>query len=125
MLARKKNKSTQKRTSKVNNKPTKVVKHVDMCFVYGNPVSQPKQPNLPSNAYIVTSLKFIHSIVFKCYSCGGKFHHHGYPDTPGDLIFVSKTKHVFAYPVTHQGTQSNEFSNVYLHFNSACIFARH
>ena len=60
MLARKKNKSTQKRKGKANKKPEKVMKHVDPCDVYGSPIQQPKQPNPPPNGYIVTLLKFIH-----------------------------------------------------------------
>ena len=91
--------------------------------VHGSPVQQPKQPNPPPNGYIVTLLKFVHRNVSTCYSCGGKFYHQGYPDAPGDLIVVSKTKRVFVNPVTHERTQSNEFSNVYFHFNFACIFA--
>ena len=59
MLVRKK-KSTHKRKGKANNKPTKVVKHIDPCVVYGSPVSQPRQPNPPRNGYIITLLKFIH-----------------------------------------------------------------
>ena len=119
----KKNKSTQKRKGKANKKPEKVMKHVDPCDVYGSPVQQPKQPNPPPNGYIVTLLKFVHRNVSTCYSCSGKFYHQGYPDAPGDLIVVSKTKRVFVNPVTHERTQSNEFSNVYFHFNFACIFA--
>ena len=119
----KKTKSTQKRKGKANKKPEKVMKHVDPCDVYGSPVQQPKQPNPPPNGYIVTLLKFVHRNVSTCYSCSGKFYHQGYPDAPGDLIVVSKTKRVFVNPVTHERTQSNEFSNVYFHFNFACIFA--
>ena len=52
-----------------------------------------------------------------------KFYHQGYPDAPGDLIVVSKTKRVFLNPVTHERTQSNEFSAVYFQFNFECIFA--
>ena len=103
----KKNKSTQKRKGKANKKPEKVMKHVDPCDVYGSPVQQPKQPNSPLNGYIVTLLKFVHRNVSTCYSYGGKFHHQGYPDAPGDLI-VSETKRAFVNPVTHERTQSNE-----------------
>ena len=99
------------------------MKHVAPCDVYGSLVQQPKQPNPPTNGCIVTLLKFVHSNVSTCYSCGGKFYHQGYPDAPGDLIVVSKTKRVFVNPVTHERTQSNEFSNVYFHFNFTCIFA--
>ena len=38
-------------------------------------------------------------------------------------MISSKTKRVFINPVTHQKAQPNEFSNVYFHFNFACIFA--
>ena len=119
----KKNKSTQKRKGKANKKPEKVMKHVDPCDACGSPVQQPKQLYPPPNGYIVTLLKFFHRNVSTCYSCGAKFYHQGYPDAPGDLIVVSKTKRVFVNPVTHERTQSNEFSNVYFHFNFACIFA--
>ena len=119
MLARKQNQIHSKKEGKTNKIPEKVMKHADPCDVYGSPVQQPKQPNLPPNGYIVTLLKFVHRNVSTCYSCGGKFHHQGYPDAPGDLIIVSKTKRVFVNPVTHERTQSNEFSNVYFRFNFA------
>ena len=99
------------------------MKHVAPCDVYGSLVQPRKQPNPATNGCIVTLLKFVHSNVSTCYSCGGKFYHQGYPDAPGDLIVVSKTKRVFVNPVTHERTQSNEFSNVYFHFNFARIFA--
>ena len=91
--------------------------------VYGSPVQQPKQPNPKPNGYIVILLKFVHRNASTCYSCGGKFYHQGYPDVPGDLIVASKTKRIFVNLVTRERTQSNEFSNVYFHFNFACIFA--
>ena len=53
----------QKRKGKANNKSAKVVKHVDLCDVYGSPLQQPKQPNQPPNGYIVTLLKFVDSNV--------------------------------------------------------------
>ena len=62
----KKNKFTQKRKGKANNKPEKVMKHVDPCDVYGSSVQQPKLPNPPPNGYIVTLLKFIHSNASTC-----------------------------------------------------------
>ena len=99
------------------------MKYVDPCDVYGRPVQQPKQPNSPPNGYIVTLLKFVHSSVSTSYSFGGKLYHQSYPDVPGDLIIVWITKRVFVNPATHERTQSNEFSNVYFHFNFACIFA--
>ena len=111
--------STQKKKGKANKNPEKVVKHVDLCDDYGSPVHQPKQPNPPPNGCIVILLKFVHSNVSTRYSCGGQFYHQGYP---GDLVAVSKTKHVFVSPVTHERMQSTEFSNVYFHFNFACIF---
>ena len=94
-----------------------------MLIVYGCPVEQSKQPNQPSNAYITALLKFLHSNVSTCYSCGGKFYHQGYPDAAGDLTFVSKTEDVFVKHVSHERTLLNEFSNNYFHFNFACNFA--
>ena len=99
------------------------MKHIAPCDVYGSPVQQPKQPIPPPKGYIDTLLKFDHRNVSTCQSCGGKFYHQDYPDAPGDLIVVSKTKRVFVNPATHERTQSNEFGNVYFHFNFACIFA--
>ena len=49
--------------------------------------------------------------------------HQGYPEAPGDLIAVLKTKHIFVDPVTHERAQANEFRNVYFQFNFAHIFA--
>ena len=88
----------------MNKESEKVMKHVDPCHVYGSPDQQPKQPNPPSNGYIVTLLKFVHGNVSICYSSGGKFYHQGYPDAPGDLVVVSKTKRVFVNLVTHERT---------------------
>ena len=81
------------------------------------------QINPPPNGYIVTLLKFVHSNVSTFYSFSGKFYHQGCPDTPGDLIVVLKTKRAFINPITHERTQSNEFTNVCFHFHFACIFA--
>ena len=91
----KKNKSIQKRKKKANKTPETVMKHVATSDVYGSPVQQPKQRNPPPIGYILTLLKFFHRNVSTCYSCGGTFYHQGYPDAPGDLIVVSKTKRVF------------------------------
>ena len=74
-------------------------------------------------ATLLTLLKFVHSNVFTCYSCGGKFYHQGYPDAPGDSIVVLKIKHVFVNPATWERPHSNEFTKVYFHFNFAFIFA--
>ena len=93
------------------------MKHIDLCDVYDSPVQQSKQSNPPPNSYIVTLLKFIHRNVSACCSCGGKFYNQGYPDAPRDLIVVSKSRRVFINPVSHERTQSNEFSKVYFHFN--------
>ena len=125
MLARKKPNPLKKGKvkGKAKKKPKKVMKHVDPCDVYGNLIQQPQQLNPPPNGCIVTLLKFVHRNVSTCYSCGGKSYHQGYPDAPGDLIVVSKAKRVFVNSAIHERTQSNEFSNVYFHFNFACIFA--
>ena len=122
MLARKKQIHSKKERES-EQKPEKIMKHVDPCDVYGSPVQQPKQPNLPPTGFIVTLLKFVHSNVSTCYNCGGKFYYQGYPDALGDLIVFSKTKRVFVNPVTHERIQSNEFSNVFFHLNFASIFA--
>ena len=53
MLARKKNKSTQKRKVKANKKPEKVMKHVDPCDACGSPVQQPKQLYPPPMATLL------------------------------------------------------------------------
>ena len=62
MLARK-NQIHSKWKGKANNKPGEVMEHVEPCDVYGSPVQQPKQPNPPPNGYIVTLLKFVHSML--------------------------------------------------------------
>ena len=71
------------------------MKHVDPCGVYSSPVQQPKEANPPPNGYIVTLLKFVHSNVSTCYNYSGRLCHQGYPDVPGHLILVLKTRYVF------------------------------
>ena len=93
------------------------MKHVDLCDIYDSRVQQSKQSNPPPNSYIVTLLKFINRNVSACCSCGGKFYNQGYPDAPRHLIVVSKSRRVFINPVSHERTQSNEFSKVFFHFN--------
>ena len=95
----------------------------DAGNVVGNMAAAPGLPQPTANGYMLSLLRFCHRNVAKCYQCGGKFYENGYPRPPLDMVIVTKTQRWYIHPTTKARVQSNELTNVYFHFNFACISA--
>ena len=122
---KKKHKATQKRKAPANFKAQKITMiaeaESDDVLPLDRTQSCPKYPDPPSNGYVVGILRYCHKKVSTCYGCGSKFQEDSYPKPPQDLVVVSKTQRMYVDPKTRKRKMSDQLSNVYFHFNYACV----